>query len=112
MFAAQAGGGLTAEADHGVTAFVKLSGAVQSADGPDTRDPLALAAELCRRLGISNTAALLLARRGLHQAESAKDFLKPRLGQLSSPDSMADRNAAADRLARAIRTGERICVFG
>jgi len=112
MCGAQGGGGLTAEPDHGVTAIVKLGNAVQSVDISGTGDTLALATELSRGLGISNTAALLLARRGLHQAESAKEFLKPRLGRLSSPDSMADRDAAADRLAQAIRRGERICVFG
>lgn len=76
------------------------------------RDVFALAAELAQGLGISRTASLLLARRGLHQAELAKDFLKPRLARLSSPDLMADRDAAAQRLALAIRRGERICVFG
>lgn len=68
----------------------------------------ALAAEL----GVSPTLAQLLIHRGLTGADSARRFLDPRLSELSPPDDMADREAAADRLARAIRAGETIVVFG
>ncbi|HEX6766992.1 MAG TPA: single-stranded-DNA-specific exonuclease RecJ, partial [Polyangiaceae bacterium] len=44
--------------------------------------------------------------------EAARRFLAPRLATLTPPDGMADRSAAADRIARAIRARERIAVFG
>jgi single-stranded-DNA-specific exonuclease len=44
--------------------------------------------------------------------ETARRFLSPRLADLSSPANMLDRAVAAARLARAIRSGERIAVFG
>jgi len=53
-----------------------------------------------------------LCSRGLHSAEHAERFLNPRLSELSQPDGMLDRRAAAERLARAIRANERIVVFG
>ena len=67
---------------------------------------------LSKALGMSRTAAALLMMRGLHDPEPAREFLRPRLSRLSSPDSMADRATATKRIARAIRRQERICVFG
>jgi single-stranded-DNA-specific exonuclease len=54
----------------------------------------------------------VLLHRGLRSAEAARAFLDPRLGDLTRPDGMADRALAADRLARAVRAGERVAVFG
>lgn len=71
-----------------------------------------LIAGLARALGLSRTAAQLLVRRGLLQAERAQQFLKPRLSMLTPPDSMADRGVASARLAQAIQSQQRICVFG
>ena len=68
--------------------------------------------ELALALGLSKTAAQLLWSRGFKEPHLARGFLDPRLSQLTSPDSMADRVTAAKRLAQAIRGGERICVFG
>jgi len=78
---------------------------------PPSEPPVA-ASELCVALGLSRTAAQLLCRRGLHDLEVARRFLDPRLAQLTPPDLMADRAVAAERLARAVQTKERICVFG
>ncbi len=58
------------------------------------------------------TAAQVLLHRGIRDADEAKSFLDAALRGLSSPESMADRAIAADRLCRAIRKGERIVVFG
>lgn len=74
-------------------------------------DPSA-AAELARALGVSTTLAQLLLHRGLTTPEAARQFLEPQLSGLTSPDAMADRAAAAERLARAVRSGEIIAVFG
>lgn len=75
--------------------------------------PLPASAEsLCRRLGLTRTVAAWLARLG-HADESVTErFLNPRLADLTRPDAMADRLIVARRLARAIRQGELIAVFG
>jgi single-stranded-DNA-specific exonuclease len=63
-------------------------------------------------LGVCTTLAELLERRGHVDIEAARRFLNPRLSELTAPDAMADRAAAAERMARAIRAGELIAVFG
>jgi len=70
------------------------------------------AIELARGLGLSITAADILHRGGFRDDENARRFLEPRLAHLTPPDAMADRDVSAERIARAIRAGERICVFG
>lgn len=49
---------------------------------------------------------------GLGQASDVEAFLSPRLAALSNPETMRGRREAIDRIARAIRGGERIVVFG
>jgi len=73
---------------------------------------LETAEQLARALGVSRTLAHLLWNRGWREAERVRNFLDPKLSQLTPPDLMADRNVAAARLARAIKNAERICVFG
>jgi single-stranded-DNA-specific exonuclease len=70
------------------------------------------ARELASALGVSSTLAQLLLHRGLCDPVRARDYLGPRLSELTKPDAMADREAAADRLAHAVRAGETIAVFG
>lgn len=70
------------------------------------------ARELGRALGLTATVGDLLFRRGFRDDETTRRFLQPRLAHLTRPDAMADRVVAAERLATAIRGGERICVFG
>lgn len=70
------------------------------------------ARRLAAALGLTTTLADWLLRRRFDDAESAKRFLNPKLAELSLPDGMADRAAAADRIASAIRAHERIVVFG
>jgi single-stranded-DNA-specific exonuclease len=73
---------------------------------PETARELAAACEL------SPTLAQVLLNRGISDPEQARDWLNPTLAGLTAPDAMADREAAADRLARAVRARERIAVFG
>ena len=68
--------------------------------------------ELAFGLGVSTTLAELLERRGHRELEIARRFLNPRLSELTGPDAMAGRSEAAQRMAAAIRAGERIAVFG
>jgi single-stranded-DNA-specific exonuclease len=67
---------------------------------------------LGRDLKLSATAAEILIQRGYGVADDATRFLEPKLSRLTPPASMADRDKAAGRLARAVRAGERVCIFG
>jgi single-stranded-DNA-specific exonuclease len=61
---------------------------------------------------VSVTLGELLERRGHDELSATRRFLNPRLSELTAPDTMVDRALAAERLARAIRAGELIAVFG
>ncbi len=75
--------------------------------------PASLRAQaLSRALGISVTVASWLDRLGHVEPESTRRFLNPRLAELTAPDAMLDRKAAAERIARAVRDKQRIVVFG
>ena len=54
----------------------------------------------------------VLVSRGLRSAEEARDFLNPRLADLSDPFRLPDMDKAVDRIWRAIDGGEVITVFG
>ena len=69
-------------------------------------------AGLAQRLGLTRTAATVLVARGLDDPDHAEHFLSPRLSDLTAPDAMAGRQAAAERLASSVRRHERVCVFG
>lgn len=64
------------------------------------------------RFGITTTLALYLEQRGFRANDDLERFLHPKLQHLTLPSAMADRAAATDRLARAIRTREPVYVFG
>ncbi|MDP9034535.1 MAG: single-stranded-DNA-specific exonuclease RecJ [Myxococcota bacterium] len=70
------------------------------------------ASDLARRLSITRTAASVLLARGMGDPSHGARFLEPKLAHMTSPDGMKDRSEAIDRLARAVRAKERICVFG
>jgi single-stranded-DNA-specific exonuclease len=74
-------------------------------------DPIR-ASELGGEIGISAALTQVLLHRGFQDAVAIRDFLDPKLAGLHPPDSMIDRDVAADRLARAIRNRERIAIFG
>ncbi|MGK3993182.1 single-stranded-DNA-specific exonuclease RecJ [Sorangium sp. So ce1024] len=77
---------------------------------PGEASPEALA--MARELGLSITVADILHRAGRAPDDATRRFLDPRLSHLTAPDAMADREASAERIARAVRAGERIVVFG
>ncbi len=70
------------------------------------------AVELSRELGIAISAADALHRGGWAAGEATRRFLDPKLAHLTPPEAMIDRDASAERIARAVRAGETICVFG
>jgi single-stranded-DNA-specific exonuclease len=70
------------------------------------------AALLARSLSLTRTAAAALVARGLSDPAASVRFLEPRLAHLTPPDAMRDRSETVERVARAVRARERICVFG
>lgn len=70
------------------------------------------ASMLAGACGLGLSAAQILLHRGIRNPAEAHTFLDATLRGLSSPEPMADRAAAAERIARAIRAGERIVIFG
>jgi len=74
----------------------------------DQRIGLAIA----QRLELPELVGQLMSARGIG-IDEAKDFLEPTLRALMpDPSTLVDMDAAADRLAHAIRTGEQVAVFG
>ncbi|MBX6324314.1 MAG: DHH family phosphoesterase, partial [Rhodospirillaceae bacterium] len=71
-----------------------------------------LALALAQRHGLPEIVGRLLAARGV-AVDEAGAFLAPRLREaLPDPSRLRDMDRAADRLARAVMSGERIAVFG
>jgi single-stranded-DNA-specific exonuclease len=74
-----------------------------------TDDRAALA--LCQRHGLAEMLGRVLAARGV-ASEAVEDFLNPSLrAAMPDPSRLKDMDAAAERLAAAIRNGEKIAVF-
>ena len=67
---------------------------------------------IAQRLGVPEVVGRLLAARGVG-LEAAADFLEPTLrALLPDPSVFVDMDVAAERLARAVRAGEMVGVFG
>ena len=67
---------------------------------------------IAQRLGLPEVVGRLLAARGV-ELEAAQHFLEPTLrALLPDPSVLADMDVAAERLARAVRAGETVGVFG
>ena len=71
----------------------------------------AQAVRLCRE-GLDPMTAVLLASRGITQAEELADWLNDDLSALSDPLSFKDMDKARDRVRRAIENGEHVAVYG
>ncbi len=76
---------------------------------PSDERAAGMLAEAC---GLGLTAAQVLLHRGVTGVDEARSFLDAPLRGLSSPTPMVDRALASERITRAIRSGERIVVFG
>jgi len=77
-------------------------------EAPDAATVQALAEEL----RLPEPICRLLVARGFTPADSAKQYLRPRLDQLLPPEQLLDLGRAVDRLVKAIRGGETILVHG
>ncbi|MGD0767740.1 MAG: single-stranded-DNA-specific exonuclease RecJ [Tepidisphaeraceae bacterium] len=74
--------------------------------------PNAGAAELAGRLKVSPLIGQMLLNRGISGLEQAQAFLRPSLKTLAEPDLLPGLTAAAQRLARAVRDGQKIVIYG
>ncbi|MBI4567785.1 MAG: single-stranded-DNA-specific exonuclease RecJ [Planctomycetes bacterium] len=73
---------------------------------PEVAEPLA------RRLGLHPLVAAVLAARGVDSEAAAERFLSPHLTHLHDPALLLGVPQAAERLCRAIRSRERIVIYG
>lgn len=73
---------------------------------------LAAARALGGACGIGPSAAQVMLHRGVTDPEAGRAYLDPRLAGLTPPEGMADREIAAERLARAVREHETVAIFG
>jgi len=70
-------------------------------------------AALCREFGMTPMLARLLCRRGVTTPAAAEAFLEAKLSkQLRSPRLFRAMDAAAERVVRAVESGERIGIYG
>jgi single-stranded-DNA-specific exonuclease len=67
---------------------------------------------LASALQLHPLVARVLVRRGFTRPDATRSFLSPKLAELTRPEGMADRDAAAERLADAVRRKQRVVVFG
>jgi single-stranded-DNA-specific exonuclease len=72
----------------------------------------ALTQSLQEALRLPYEVCALLVARGLTNPDDAKAYLRPELSQLHDPAELADGPQAAERIAHAVRTGEKILVHG
>lgn len=80
---------------------------------PDHLDAAAsLARNLETSLGLGALAARVLVARGLSNLEAARRFLSPSLADLHDPLLMRDMDRAVERLLRAVRSVEKILIYG
>lgn len=70
------------------------------------------ASVLEQKLGVPAKIAELLAIRGIETYDNAKLFFRPTIDRIYDPFLMKDMDKAADRLALAIRNGEKVLVYG
>jgi single-stranded-DNA-specific exonuclease len=73
---------------------------------------VATARRLGRALALPQILAQALVRRAITDEAPARAFLRPRLSQLLSPESMADFSAAVERVTAAIEQKQTVGVFG
>ncbi len=71
-----------------------------------------LISALEQKLGVPAKIAELLAIRGIETYDDAKLFFRPTIDRIHDPFLMKDMDLGAERLALAIRNGEKVLVYG
>src|SRR5688572_1768028 len=74
--------------------------------------PSEAARELASRLKTSPLVAQVLLNRGLREADECQSFMRPSLKCLHDPAGVPNLAKAAARVAKAIRDGEKIVIYG
>ena len=74
--------------------------------------PQAEAQELAGRLKVSPIIAQILLNRGIGEVERGREFLNPSMLALHDPKLLPNLTGAAQRVAKAIREGEKIVIYG
>ena len=64
------------------------------------------------RLGVASVVASVLLRRGLDQADAARQFLHPKLNDLADPEQLPGMSEAAERIHAAVRDRRKIVIYG
>lgn len=72
----------------------------------------ALVRQLASELGVDQTLANLLVQRGIKSQSEAREFLRPQLEQLHDPFLMKDMDKAVERLDKALKSREKILIYG
>lgn len=67
---------------------------------------------LAQSIGLAKPLASILAQRGIHNFDEAKNFFRPNIDQLHNPWLMADMDAAVERIIQAIDNQENILIYG
>ncbi|MHC4562111.1 MAG: single-stranded-DNA-specific exonuclease RecJ [Planctomycetota bacterium] len=68
--------------------------------------------DFARQAGTAPLVAQVLANRGITDADTAKQFLSPKLADLLDPADLPGAAAAARRIAAAVAAGEKIVIYG
>ncbi len=68
--------------------------------------------DLARALRVSPVVGQVLANRGVHEVEAARQFLRPQIADMLGPDQFPATLRAAERICGAIEAGRRIVIFG
>src|ERR1700753_2158240 len=63
-------------------------------------------------LRVPPVVAQLLINRGISHGASAAAFLEPRFKELHAPQLLPNMDRAAERIARAVKAGEKITLYG
>lgn len=75
---------------------------------PDLDESVRLAA----KLGVTPLVGQLLINRNIKDVENAKAYLTPKYDKLHDPSELEDMSKVVDRIQRAKKYGETICVYG
>ncbi|MFB0946172.1 MAG: single-stranded-DNA-specific exonuclease RecJ [Spirosomataceae bacterium] len=79
---------------------------------PKSTEELQIVQQIEQELSIERSLATLLWQRGIADYDSAKNFFRPKLEDLHDPFLMKDMQKAVERLELAIRSNEKIMIFG
>ena len=68
--------------------------------------------DMANAMGISELLSVLLYNRGYRSAEDAMRFLRLEQTDFHDPYLMADMDIAVERILRAVKNREKICIYG